>query len=46
MNRNLTRQLGFWSSIFVAVLGAVYLLLLIVFFSTQGFVFHRVRLFN
>ena len=39
MNRTLARQLGFWSSIFVAVLGAVYLLLLIVFFSTQGFVF-------
>lgn len=35
----LTRRLGFWSSVYVAVLGAIYLLLLVVAFSTEGFAF-------
>jgi hypothetical protein len=39
MQKNIARQLGFWSSVFVAALGAIYLLLLVVFFSTEGFAF-------
>jgi hypothetical protein len=39
MKKNLTRQLGIWSSIFISVLGAIYLGMLIIFFSTEGFVF-------
>jgi hypothetical protein len=39
MKKNLARQLGIWSSIFISVLGAIYLGLLIKFFSTEGFVF-------
>ena len=39
MEKNVTRQLGFWSSVYIAVLGVIYLLLLISYFSTQGFVF-------
>jgi hypothetical protein len=39
MGKNITRQLGFWSSVYIAVLGVIYLLLLILYFSTQGFVF-------
>jgi hypothetical protein len=39
MKKNIAVQLGLWSSIFVAVLGGVYLLLLIFYFSTEGFVF-------
>ncbi len=39
MEMNITRKLGFWSSIYVAVLGVIYLFLLISYFSTQGFVF-------
>jgi hypothetical protein len=33
------RRLGFWSSVISAVLGAAYLIMLIAFFGTQGFVF-------
>jgi hypothetical protein len=32
-------RLGFWSSVFVAVLGAIYLALLVSYFSSEGFVF-------
>jgi hypothetical protein len=32
-------RLGFWSSVFVALLGAVYLVLLIGYFATEGFAF-------
>ena len=39
MKKNIARQLGIWSSIFIAVLGAVYLVMLIVFFATEGFTF-------
>jgi hypothetical protein len=39
MEKNVARELGFWSSIFIAVLGAVYLLLLIFNFATEGFTF-------
>ena len=33
------RRLGFWSSVITAALGAAYLVMLIAFFGTQGFVF-------
>jgi hypothetical protein len=39
MEKNITRKLGSWSSVYVAVLGVIYLLLLIINFSTQGFTF-------
>ena len=39
MKENTASQLGFWASVFVAVLGGNYLLLLISYFSTVGFVF-------
>jgi hypothetical protein len=39
MEKNIARQLGFWSSVYIAVLGVIYLLLLIINFSTQGFAF-------
>ena len=39
MKNNVTSKLGFWSSVYVAVLGVVYLLLLVVYFSTEGFTF-------
>jgi hypothetical protein len=39
MKSRLTRRLGFWSSVFVAVLGGIYLLLLLFTFSTGGFAF-------
>lgn len=39
MKKNIARQLGIWSSIFIAVLGAIYLVMLIVFFATEGFTF-------
>jgi hypothetical protein len=39
MKENIARQLGFWSSLFVAVLGVIYLGLLVIFFSTEGFAF-------
>lgn len=39
MKNNVASLLGFWSSLFVSALGAVYLVLLIYYFSTEGFVF-------
>lgn len=39
MKKNTASQLGFWASVLVAVLGGIYLLLLIYYFSTRGFVF-------
>jgi hypothetical protein len=39
MKENYARILGFWSSVFVAVLGVAYLSMLSVFFATEGFVF-------
>jgi hypothetical protein len=39
MQTNLARLLGFWSAIFVAMLGGIYLLLLAYYFATEGFVF-------
>jgi hypothetical protein len=36
MQKNSASQLGFWSSGYVAVLGGVYLLVLILYFSTEG----------
>jgi len=37
MKKNIACQLGFWSSVYVAVLGGVYLLVLIFYFLTEGF---------
>ena len=39
MSGSLTRRLGFWSSVFVAVLGAGYLLALTFAFAIEGFAF-------
>lgn len=39
MKKNIASQLGFWASVFGAVFGGIYLLLLIFYFSTEGFVF-------
>jgi hypothetical protein len=39
MKKNVARQLGFWSSVYIAMLGVIYLLLLGINFSTQGFAF-------
>jgi hypothetical protein len=39
MEKNIARQLGFWSSIYIGVLGVIYLLLLTIYFSTAGFSF-------
>jgi hypothetical protein len=39
MEKNVTRRLGFWSSVTIAILGVIYLLLLIVYFATEGFIF-------
>jgi hypothetical protein len=39
MKNNVTRQLGFWSSVYIAVLGLIYLLVLIINFSSAGFSF-------
>jgi len=38
MKKNVARQLGFWSSVFIAVLGAIYIFLLVIDISTEGFV--------
>lgn len=43
MKKNTASQLGFLASVLVAVLGAIYLLLLIFYFSTEGFVFPPTR---
>ena len=37
MKKNTASQLGFWASIYVAVLGAIYLFALIYSISTEGF---------
>lgn len=37
MKKNIASKLGFWSSVYVATLGGIYLLLLIFYFSTEGF---------
>jgi len=37
MKNNAASQLGFWASVYVAVLGGIYLLLLIYSISTEGF---------
>jgi len=39
MKLSINRLLGFWSAVAGAVLGGIYLILLIVHFSTEGFVF-------
>jgi hypothetical protein len=39
MKKDITARLGFWSSVFISVLGGVYLLTLIASFSTEGFTF-------
>jgi hypothetical protein len=39
MTKNIAAKLGFWSSLYIAVLGGIYLLLLITNFSTAGFSF-------
>ena len=39
MKNNIACLLGFWSSAVIFLLGAVYLILLIYYFSTEGFVF-------
>jgi hypothetical protein len=39
MKNNVARLLGFWSSIYIAVIGVIYLLLLGINFSTEGFTF-------
>lgn len=38
MKKNLASQLGFWAAVFVAVLGGIYLLVLIFYISTEGLV--------
>ena len=37
MKKNIASQLGFWASALGAILGGIYLLVLIFFFSTEGF---------
>jgi uncharacterized membrane protein len=39
VKNKLAWKLGFWSSVFVSILGVVYLLLISIFFATEGFVF-------
>ena len=39
MKKNIASQLGFWASALVAVLGGIYLLLLIFYFTTEGYAF-------
>jgi hypothetical protein len=39
VKNKLALKLGFWSSVFVSILGVVYLLLISIFFATEGFVF-------
>lgn len=39
MKNKLALKFGFWSSVFVSILGIVYLLLISIFFATEGFVF-------
>jgi len=39
MKKNIAIQLGFWSSVYVAIIGIIYLLVLIFYFLIEGFVF-------
>lgn len=39
MKKNTASQLGFWASVYGAILGVIYLLTLIYYISTEGFVF-------
>jgi len=39
MKKNIASQLGFWASLFVAVLGGIYILILIYAISTEGFAY-------
>jgi hypothetical protein len=39
MKKSVARRMGFWSSVYIAVLGVIYLLLLGINFSTDGFSF-------
>jgi hypothetical protein len=39
MKKNISSKLGFWSSVLIAILGVIYLLLLVIYFSTEGFTF-------
>lgn len=39
MKKNISSKLGFWSSVSIAILGVIYLLLLVIYFSTEGFTF-------
>jgi len=38
MNKNTASQLGFWASVFLALLGVIYIILLIFNFTPEGFV--------
>lgn len=39
MSNRLSLQLGYWASVIVSILGAIYLAMLVVYFTTQGFTF-------
>jgi MFS family permease len=39
MNKNIAALLGFWSSVFIALLGGIYLFALVASFSSEGFRF-------
>jgi len=39
MKKNIASQLGLWASLFVAVLGGIYILILIYAISTEGFAY-------
>ena len=39
MKNNIVQNLGFWSSLYIAVLGAVYLVMISGYFATNGFTF-------
>lgn len=39
MKKNIVSQIGFWASVIAAVLGGVYLLVLIFYFVTEGFAY-------
>ena len=37
MKKNIASQLGFWASVIIAVLGGIYLFILVYSISTEGF---------
>jgi len=39
MDKKIAVRMGLWSAVYVAALGAIYLLLLIIFFASEGFAF-------